>query len=50
VTACGPGSVEWTSDVAGPGPVAAGLGTVSRRLDWPSRPGAGLSHEVGATF
>ncbi len=35
--------MDRTSDVAGPGPgaVAAGPGTVSRRPDWPSRPGAG---------
>jgi hypothetical protein len=38
VTAGGPGSLEWTSDVAGPGAVA-GPGTVSRRPDWPSRSG-----------
>ena len=46
VTAGGPGSVEWTRDVAGLGLVAAGPGTVSSRPDWPSGPGpgAGLSH------
>jgi hypothetical protein len=33
--------------VAGPGAVAAGPGTISRRPDWPSRPGAGYIMMVG---